>query len=237
MERETWLAYSGIDVLDVAQAVASRRSVRAFLDTPVDPEVLHRVLARAQRSPSGSNVQPWHAVVLTGEPFARLKAAVAAVFGQGRAAHSIPFDIHPPEIDGVFKQRLLGVGEALYAALGIPREDKPARLRQYFANCEAFGAPVLMLVHTPGYMGPPQWADMGMWLQTVMLLLREEGLDSCPQLSWANYTAEVRDCVSIPEDHVFYCGMAIGTRDPDAAVNQFEVARAPLADVVRFEGF
>ncbi len=223
--------------MHVPEAVASRRSVRAFLDTPVDPEVLRRVLSRAQRSPSGSNVQPWHAVVLTGEPFARLKAAVAAEFPKGRAGHSIPFHMHPIGIDGIYKERLFGVGEALYQALGIARDDKSGRLGQYARNYDAFGAPVLMLVHTKAYMGQAQWADMGMWLQTVMLLLRDEGLDSCPQLSWADYTNQVRACVAFPEDHVFYCGMAIGYRDPQAAVNNFEVSRAPLDDVARFEGF
>ena len=99
--------------MNVSQAVATRRSVRAFLDTPVDRAVLERVLEKAQRAPSGSNVQPWHAVVLTGEPFARLKAAVAEVFAQGRAAHSIPFHMHPPEIDGIYRERLFGVGESL----------------------------------------------------------------------------------------------------------------------------
>ena len=223
--------------MQVPQAVATRRSVRAFLDTRVDPEVLRRVLTRAQRAPSGSNVQPWHAVVLTGEPLARLQAAVAAEFPKGRAGHSIPFHMHPVGIDGVYKERLFGVGEALYNALGIARDDKAARLGQYARNYEAFGAPVLMLVHTMAYMGHTQWADIGMWLQTVMLLLRDEGLDSCPQLSWADYTTQVRECVEFPEDHVFYCGMAIGYRDPDAAVNKFEVKRATLEDVVRFEGF
>ena len=221
----------------VSQAVASRRSVRTFLDTPVDPEALRRVLTRAQRAPSGSNIQPWHAVVLTGEPFERLKAAVAAEFPKGRAGHSIPFHMHPVGIDGIYRERLHGVGEALYNALGIAREDKPGRLRQYARNYQAFGAPVLMLVHTKAYMGHAQWADLGMWLQTVMLLLREEGLDSCPQLSWADYTDQVRAWVAMPEDHLFYCGMAIGYRDPDAAVNNFEVIRAPLGDVVRWEGF
>ncbi len=223
--------------MQVSEAVASRRSVRQFLDKQVDPELLRRVLTRAQRSPSGSNIQPWHAVVLTGEPFVRLQEAVVAEFPKGRAGHSIPFDMHPPAIDGVYKERIKGVGEALYAALGIPREDKAGRLRQYAANYRSFDAPVLMLVHTPDIMAKPQWADLGMWLQTVMLLLREEGLDSCPQLSWADYTDQVRACVAIPDDHTFYCGLAIGYRDPNALVNTFEVARAPLDDVVRFEGF
>ena len=223
--------------MNVSQAVASRRSVRQFLPDPVDPGVLRRVLEKAQRSPSGSNIQPWHAVVLAGVPLARLQAAVAEVFPLGRAGHSIPFHMHPVGIDGVYRERLNGVGEALYAALGIAREDKAGRLGQYQRNYRGFDAPVLMLVHTKGYMGHAQWADIGMWLQTVMLLLREEGLDSCPQLSWADYTREVRACVTMPEHHVFYCGLAIGYRDPEAAVNGFPVPRAALDDVVRFEGF
>ena len=223
--------------MQVPEAVASRRSVRAFLDTPVDREALRRVLNRAQRAPSGSNIQPWHAVVLTGEPLARLQAAVAAEFPKGRAGHSIPFHMHPVGIDGIYRERLHGVGEALYNALGIARDDKAGRLGQYARNYEGFGAPVLMLVHTKAYMGHAQWADIGMWLQTVMLLLRDEGLDSCPQLSWADYTRQVRECVAFPEDHLFHCGLAIGYRDPDAQVNRFEVTRAALEDAVRFEGF
>ncbi len=104
-------------------------------------------------------------------------------------------------------------------------------------NFRAFGAPVLMLIHTPRTMGPPQWSDIGMWLQTVMLLLREEGLDSCPQESWAMYARQVREAIAVPDDHIFFCGLAIGYRDPQAPVNRFEVPRAPLSQVVRFEGF
>jgi nitroreductase len=219
--------------LSVSEAVASRRSIRAFRDTPVDPETLRRVLERAQRAPSGGNVQPWNAVVLTGEPLARLQAAIAEALPQGRSARSAEYDIYPPALE----ERRVEVGEAMYAALGIARDDKRGRLDQFANNFRAFGAPVLMLVHTPRYMGSPQWSDIGMWLQTVMLLLREEGLDSCPQESWAMYTRQIRECVSIPDDHIFFCGMAIGHRDPDAAVNRFAVPRAPLSQVVRFEGF
>ncbi len=223
--------------MDVSQAVASRRSVRQFRPDPVDPEVLRRVLTKAQRSPSGSNIQPWHAVVLTGEPLARLQLAVAAEFPKGRAGHSIPFHMNPVGIDGIYRERLFGVGESLYAALEISRDDKAGRLRQYARNYKGFGAPVMMLVHTKAYMGQAQWADIGMWLQTVMLLLREEGLDSCPQLCWADYTKQVRACVAMPDDHVFYCGISIGYREAEAAVNTFDVPRAVLDDVVRFEGF
>jgi nitroreductase len=223
--------------LNVSEAVASRRSVRAFLDEPVDRAVLEAVLEKAQRAPSGGNVQPWHGVVLTGEPLERLVARIGEEFPKGRAAHAPEYDIYPKGLDGEYEQRRRGVGEDMYGALAIPREDKPRRLAWFANNFRAFGAPVLMLVHTPRYMGPPQWSDIGMWLQTVMLLLREEGLDSCPQEAWAVYSPQIREVVSIPDNHIFFCGLAIGRRDPVAPVNAFPVARAPLGEVVRFEGF
>lgn len=223
--------------MTVTQAVATRRSIRAFLDRPVDAAVLRRVLERAQSAPSGGNVQPWNAVVLTGEPLARLQAALAEAVPQGRAGRSMEYDIYPRGLDGAYEDRRVGVGEAMYEALGIARDDKAGRQGQFAENFRGFGAPVLMLVHTPRYMGPPQWSDIGMWLQTVMLLLREEGLDSCPQESWAMYARQVREAGRVPDDHIFFCGLAIGHRDPDALVNRFDVPRAPLSEVVRFEGF
>ena len=218
-------------------AVRTRRSIRAFLDQPVDREIIERVLTKAQRSPSGGNTQPWHGIVLTGEPMQRLFDRVAEEFPKGRAAHAPEYHVYPPELDGAYEQRRFGVGEDLYAALQIPREDKMKRLAWFAENFRAFGAPALMLVHTPKYMGPPQWSDVGMWLQTIMLLCREEGLDTCPQEAWAVYSRQVREMVDIPEDHIFFCGLAIGYRDPDAAVNQFDVKRADIGEAIRWEGW
>lgn len=223
--------------MNVPEAVSSRRSIRAFTDQPVERRVIERVLANAQRAPSGGNVQPWNAVVLTGEPMRALFDRVALEFPKGRAAHSPEYHIYPPGLDGAYELRRQGVGEDMYGALRIPREDRAARLQWFANNFRAFGAPVLMLVHTPRYMGPPQWSDIGMWMQTVMLLLREEGLDSCPQEAWAVYAPQIREIVAIPEDHIFFCGMAIGYRDAEAPVNNFEVQRAPLEEVVRWEGW
>ena len=223
--------------MSVTEAVQTRRSVRAFTDQPVDREVLTRVLEKAQRSPSGGNVQPWNAVILTGAPMQALFDRVALEFPKGRAAMQPEYDIYPKGLDGAYEERRFGVGEDMYASLGISREDKAKRLMWFANNFRAFGAPVLMLVHTPKYMGPPQWSDIGMWLQTIMLLLREEGLDSCAQEAWAAYSPQVREVVDIPEDHTFFCGMAIGYRDADAPVNLFDVKRAPLDESVRWEGW
>jgi nitroreductase len=223
--------------ISVSDAVASRRSIRAFLDKPVDRAVLERVFEKAQRAPSGGNTQPWHGVILTGEPLARLIARVAEDLPKGRAAFAPEYHVYPPGLDGAYETRRRGIGEDMYGALAIPREDKAARLMWFARNFQAFGAPVLMLVHTPKYMGPPQWSDIGMWLQTIMLVLREEGLDSCPQEAWAVYSPQIREVVAIPEDHVFFCGMAIGWGDRSDPVNRFPVARAPLDETVRWEGW
>jgi len=223
--------------MNVSQAVATRRSVRTFLDRPVDRHVLTRILEKAQRSPSGGNTQPWHGIVLTGAPMQALFDRVAQDLPKGRDAFAPEYNVYPPELDGAYEQRRRGVGEDMYAALEIPREDKMKRLMWFGENFRAFGAPVLMLVHTPKYMGPPQWSDIGMWLQTIGLLLREEGLDCCYQEAWAVYSPQIREVVDIPEDHIFFCGMAIGHRDPDAAVNNFDVKRAPLEETVRWEGW
>ena len=223
--------------MTVTEAVTSRRSVRAFLDKPVDREVLRRVLETAQHASSGGNTQPWNATVLTGAPLAKLLATVAEVLPQGSAAHRPEYAIYPPGLDGAYEQRRRGIGEAMYAALEIPRDNKMARLMWFAKNFRAFEAPVLMLIHTPKYMGPPQWSDIGMWLQTVMLLLREAGLDSCGQEAWAIYSPQIRQCVDIPDDHIFFCGLAIGHRDPGAPVNNFPVPRASLDEAVRWEGF
>ena len=223
--------------MNVTEAIQSRRSVRAFTDRPVDREVLTRVLEKAQRAPSGGNVQPWNAVILTGRPMQALFDRVAQEFPKGRAALKPEYDIYPKDLDGAYEERRFGVGEDMYASLGITREDKAKRLMWFANNFRAFGAPVLMLVHTPKYMGPPQWSDIGMWLQTIMLLLREEGLDSCAQEAWAAYSPQVREMVDIPKDHIFFCGMAIGYRDSDAPVNNFDVKRAGLDESVRWEGW
>ena len=223
--------------MNVTEAIQSRRSVRAFLDRPVDRVIVERVLKTAQRSPSGGNTQPWNAEIITGEPMQKLFASVAEVLPLGREAWSPEYDIYPKDLDGAYEQRRRGVGEDMYGALEIPKGNKAGRLMWFANNFRCFGAPVMMLIHTPKYMGPPQWSDIGMWLQTIMLLLREEGLDSCAQEAWAMYSKQVRAAVAIPDDHIFFCAMGIGYRDPDAPVNNFDVARADVEESINFLGF
>lgn len=223
--------------LSVTETLNRRRSVRAFTDRAVDPALLRDILTSAQRAPSGGNLQPWQATVLTGEPWQAMKDAVAARIAMGREGHEPEYDIYPKGLTEPWEARRFGVGEGLYAALGIPREDKAGRLARFMENYRGFGAPVMLFLHCSRIMGPPQWSDMGMWLQSVMLLLVEAGLASCPQECWAMYGTTVRRTLALDDGQILFTGLAIGYADEDAAVNQWPVPRAPLDEVIDWQGF
>jgi nitroreductase len=222
--------------MNVTEAVTSRRSVRQFLDKPVDKAILEQVLKTAQRSPSGGNTQPWNAVVVGGDELTRITDAVKAKAATAPMGENIEYAIYPKELDGRYEAQRRAVGIEMFNAVGLERGDGAGRIAQMAQNWDSFGAPVQLFTYTKKYMGPPQWSDMGMWLQTVMLLLREAGLDSCSQEIWAMYGTHMRELLDIDDDHIFFCGMAIGYRDPDAPINNFDVPRVPISDAIEFRG-
>ena len=221
----------------VTDALHRRRSVRAFTGHPVDPAALKAIFAAAQRAPSGGNLQPWQVTLVTGEPWQQVKDAVAARIAMGREGYQPEYDIYPKGLTDPWESRRFGVGEALYASLGIPREDKAGRLARFMENYRGFGAPVMLFLHCSRIMGPPQWSDMGMWLQSVMLLLVEHGLASCPQECWAMYGQTVRETLDLGEDQILFTGLAIGHADAAEAVNQWHVPRVELQEVIDWQGF
>lgn len=222
--------------MQVSEAVATRRSVRGFLPVPVDAAVIRRVLDRAARAPSGGNVQPWHIDVIAGEPLAALKAIMLERIQAAPAGEATEYDIYPKALPDRHKAYRFEVGEDLYGALGIPRDNKLARLQWFARNFQFFGAPLALFVSVDRGMGPPQWSDLGMFLQTVMLLLREEGLDSCAQECWAMYPATVGTFLELPPERMLFCGMAIGQSDPADPVNAMRARRAAVDDFTTFRG-
>ncbi len=222
--------------MHVEEAVDTRRSVRGFLPDPVDSAIIRRVLEQAARAPSGGNLQPWHIDVVAGEKLAELKTIMASRVMEAPKGEQTEYDIYPKELPSPYRDHRFQVGEDLYGALGIPREDKMARLMWFARNFQFFGAPLALFCSVDRRMGPPQWSDLGMFLQTVMLLLRGEGLDSCAQECWAIYPKTIGAFLDLPEDRMLFCGMAIGKADPNERANQFRARRAPLADFVRFHG-
>ncbi|WP_321912366.1 MULTISPECIES: nitroreductase [unclassified Paraburkholderia] len=222
--------------MKVSEAVTSRKSVRQFLPDPVDPAVIRRVLDTAARAPSGGNLQPWHVHVVGGESLAKLKSIMADRIAQAPAGEPMEYDVYPRDLGSPYRERRYQVGEDLYRSIDVAREDRPGRLRQFARNYAFFDAPLALFCTVDRQMGPPQWADLGMFLQTVMLLLREAGLHSCAQECWARYAQSVGEFLALPRERMVFCGMAIGHEDTRAPINQWRSARAPLDEFVQFDG-
>ena len=224
--------------MDVSEAVASRISCRAFLETPVPAATVRAILDAARRAPSGGNLQPWFVHALAGAPLAALKAKVRAKVAHDPHGDGAPeYVIYPPGLAEPYRTRRFRAGEDLYATIGIPRDDKPARLRQFARNFDFFGAPVGLFFYLDRTLGPPQWSDLGMYMQTVMLLARERGLHTCPQEIWSVVPVIVGEALGAPSHHLLFAGMALGHMDTTHPINTLRTARAPLDEFATLRGF
>jgi len=215
--------------MHVRDAVAERRSIRQFTTEAVPDETIRDLLERSARAPSGGNLQPWRIYVVNGGAMARFRELIA-----DQPASGGEYDIYPPSLWEPYRTNRFSNGERLYATLGIDRDDKPARLRQFARNQDFFGAPAALFCFVDRGLGPPQWSDLGMFLQTFMLLAQASGLDTCAQEYWSVHHRAVRTFVGAPDEEMLFCGMAIGHRDPDAVVNTMVSERMPLDEWATF---
>jgi len=220
--------------MNVSEAVAARKSVRAFLETPVSDEVIREVLEKASRAPSGGNLQPWKIYVVNGDAMERFKALIQEKIPRQPQGEPTEYAIYPPKLKEPYRSWRFKVGEDMYGLLGIPRENKMGRLAWMAENFKFFGAPAGLFCFIDRVMGPPQWSDLGMFLQTAMLLFQEAGLDTCPQEAWSIWPKTVAEFVGAPEELMLFCGMAIGHRDPEHPVNRLETVRAPVEEFATF---
>jgi len=221
----------------VSEAIDSRMSCRAFLPTPVPESTVRAILEAATRAPSGGNLQPWHCYVLTGEPLVQFLALIRSRLMRHPRGEGAEYDVYPPGLTEPYRGRRFKCGEDMYATIGVPRDDKPARLRQFARNYAFFGAPVGLFFCIDRQMGPPQWADLGMYMQSVMLLARQYGLHTCPQEAWAVWHQAVGEFLGLPARLMLFSGMALGHRDEDAPINRLRTERAALTEFATLQGF
>jgi nitroreductase len=218
--------------MDVYEAVRSRQSIRGFLARPVPPDVTRRILSAALQSPSGGNLQPWHVYVLTGATLDDLKARIRRRVAAGDPGDQPPTPPYPLPLPDRHARRLEDMGARRYAAVGVAQDDREARARVRAGNWDCWGATTALFCYLETVMLPPQWMDVGMFLQTVMLLFRAEGMDTCPQIAWAEYHETVAAVIEPPSNLVLACGLSIGFADP--AVPRPRMPRAQLSDAVTF---
>ena len=216
--------------MDVTTAIQARISARDFLADPVADATLRQLLVDASYAPSGGNLQPWRIYVVNGESMARLREYLPTQ----PPLEAGEYDIYPKALTEPYRTNRFTIGEQMYATLGIARDDKQGRFQQFARNGDFFGAPAALFCFIDRQMGPPQWSDLGMFLQTFMLLAVERGLATCAQEYWSVRHGAIASFVGAPENEMLFCGMSIGYADPAAPVNSLRSERMPLDQWARF---
>jgi len=217
-----------------AEAILSRRSVRAFLPTPVARETVEKLLDLARNAPNGSNIQPWRVFVVAGARRDRLVEAILAADAADAPGHDEEYRYYPEEWVEPYLGRRRQLGKALYQLAGIAKGDTAAMKRQAARNYTFFDAPVGLFFTMDRRQAFGGWIDMGAFLQSVMIAARGEGLHTCPQAAFTKYHRIIREHLPVPDDHILVCGMALGFADPEATVNRLVPERAPVEAFATF---
>ena len=223
----------------VDAAITSRRSLRAFLPTPVPHQTIEEILAVAARAPSGVNTQPWKVTVLTGAAKAGLSKKILAAHDANAAAGSTGADVgeyeyYPTEWVSPYLERRRKVGWDLYGLLGIAKTDKARMHAQHGRNYGFFDAPVGLIFTIDRLLRQGSWLDYGMFLQNIMVAARGRGLDTCPQAAFIGFYKVIAEHLALPPGEMVVCGMSLGHADPSAPENQLLTERAPVASFTRF---
>lgn len=227
-------------VRHVDDAITSRHSVRAFLDTPVDVQTIKDILAVSSRAPSGTNTQPWKVYVVTGQKRAemidRVCAAQIELHQKPELAdqYKETFAYYPETWISPFIDRRRENGWGLYGLLNIRKGEKEKMAAQQLRNFQLFDAPVALYFTVNKAMGIGSKMDISMMIQNVMVAAKARGLDTCPQAAWNHFHPIVLDVLDAPDDEELVCTIALGYADPDHIVNTFITPRLPVEDFTVF---
>jgi nitroreductase len=220
--------------MQLAQILDQRKSCRAFLDRPVDPQLLRSIITKAARAPSNGNLQPWQIYIVTGAALASLKQATKQLVDDQVPLQTPEYQVYPKPLKDMYDQRRQEIGEDLYRVLGIPREDKQKRRGQFAKNALMFNAPVGVFAYIDRSLSYGQWMDLGMYLQSVMLLCEGHGLATCAQGYWTFFHETVRQTTGASDDLMLACGIAIGFEDQNAPINKVRSSRVAVEDFAIF---
>lgn len=218
------------------EAIAGRRSIRAFRPDPVPRGQVERLLDIAARAPSGTNMQPWRGYALAGAPLKRLSAALIAAHDAHVPAEA-EYRYYPERFPEPYLSRRRKVGWDLYGLLGIARGESAKMHRQHARNYAFFDAPVGLIFTIDRRLEIGSWLDYGFFLGNLTAAARGMGLDTCPEAAFAPMHRVIREHLPIPEEEVVVCGMALGRADPDAPENGLVTERVPAAEFCRFLGW
>ena len=218
--------------MSATEAVTSRRSIRAFTDQPIDQNTIEAIIRDASRAASGTNIQPWHVTILTGQAKDELVDAVQAAFDAGESEKDGKY--YPDEFVEPYKARRRKIGWDMYGLIGIERGDTDKMIAQARQNYEFFGAPVGIMFSMHETMNYGGWLDLGLFMGNIMTLAREHGLHTCPQAAWREFESVIHATLGLPAEQRVIVGMALGYEDTDHVINELRTERAELSEYVDF---
>ena len=224
------------DIETIDQAIRSRHSIRAFLNTPIPQKIIREILEVAARAPSGTNTQPWKVYVLTETVKTQLSEKILAIYNdpeQDRLHHE-EYNYYPTEWKSPYIDRRRKIGWDLYGLLGITREDKTGMHDQHGRNYHFFDAPVGLMFTIDRVMEKGSWLDYGMFLQNIMIAARARGLDTCPQAAFIKYHQIIAEHLAIPKNEMLVCGMSLGYADHTKIENKLVTERTSIDEFVCF---
>lgn len=220
----------------VDEAICSRRSIRAFLPTPVDRSDIEALLTVAARAPSGSNTQPWKVRVITGAALQNLSNEILKAYldPAEAATHKEEYQYYPQQWVAPYVDRRRKVGWDLYALMGLTRDNKAGMQAQHGRNYAFFDAPVGLIFTIDRVMEQGSWLDYGMFLQNIMVAARARGLDTCPQAAFTPFHRVIARVLNLPDSEQLVCGMALGYADLGKIENTLLTEREPVAGFTQF---
>ena len=220
----------------VDEAICSRRSIRAFLPTPVERSDIEALLTVAARAPSGSNTQPWKVRVITGAALQNLSNEILKAYldPAEAATHKEEYQYYPQQWVAPYVDRRRKVGWDLYALMGLTRDNKAGMQAQHGRNYAFFDAPVGLIFTIDRVMEQGSWLDYGMFLQNIMVAARARGLDTCPQAAFTPFHRVIARALNLPDSEQLVCGMALGYADPGKIENTLLTEREPVAGFTQF---
>jgi len=222
-------------VYSFPQLATQRRSVRAYLPTPVTDALVHEVLAQARLAPSGANLQPGTFVQVRGAVREALSTDLVEAWQHGRA-EAEDYSYFPQPLPHSLRRRQVAAAQALYGALGVARDDRAGRDAQFAHNFRFFDAPVALIVTIAHDMGSGCFMDLGMTLYGLMLAAQAKGLSTCAIGAMASYSSLIRQHLALDATSHIVCGMALGYADPEAPVNQTQTTRCGLDEYFKVIG-
>ncbi|MGW0158495.1 nitroreductase [Mycobacterium sp. NPDC003323] len=212
--------------------VRSRRATRAFLADEVPTDTIEAVFELANQAPSNSNTQPWHVEVVSGPARQRLADAIVAAGKAGQISLDFPYS--EDMYRDVLRDRRKQFGAHLYQTLGIDRDDAALLDVYNKKSLRFYGAPHVAMIFAPSTAEARIAADVGIYLQTLLLAMTAHGIASCPQGLLSFYADTVRNELGVEPDRRLLVGVAFGYADDAAPVNGLRVPRASLAETTRF---